>query len=393
MFRRTYKYHMRPNKTAAAFMADAMETHRRLYNDALGWRIHCYETHGATFSLRDQQKAYARVRKGNPFLARCNARSIGLTLQRLDEAYQAFFRRCKTGGPAGFPKFCPVDRFNTISFGQNNGYMVTPPAAGEHWGKLRLTEMVEGKPHHHNIRVKFHRPLPEGAKRKQISITREGSRWYLCIALEIPDEKPSCGKGKVGVDVGLKEFATLSNGDTLGDSRTLESSLRKLRIANRSLSRKTDKRSNRRRRCRERLAAIHRKVRNSRRDMHNKTAKVLVDQFETIAVENLNVAGMMQNKRLARRIGDAGWSQFVTILDSTASRRGATVIAVPPQNTSQDCSGCGAKVPKSLSVRTHQCPECGLVMDRDENAAKNILARAFEPKKKQKNKKTKKVKS
>jgi len=393
MFRRTYKYYMRPNKTAVAFMADAMETHRRLYNDALGWRIHCYETHGATFSLYDQQKAYARVRKGNPFLARCNVDSLNRTLRRLDEAYQAFFRRCKTGGPAGFPKFCPVDRFNTISFGQDNGYKVTPPAEGERWGNLRLTEMVEGKPHRHNIRVKFHRPLPEGAKQKQVSITREGKRWYLCISLEIPDEKPSCGKGEVGVDVGLNKFAALSDGETMGDSRMLERNLRVLRIANRSLARKTNKQSNRRRKCRERLASIHRKVRNSRRDMHNKTAKVLVDQFETIGVEDLNVAGMMRNRSQARRIGDAGWSQFMTVLDATATRRGAEVVAVPPHYTSQDCSGCGARVPKPLSERTHKCPKCGLVMDRDVNAAKNILARAIEIKKKQKTKKTKKVKS
>lgn len=391
MFRRTYKYHMRPNKASVSFMADAMETHRRLYNDALGWRVHCYEAYGETFSLYDQQKAYARVRKTNPFLARCNAYSINLTLQRLDKAYQSFFRRCKTGGPAGFPKFCSIDRFNTISFGQNNGYKVKPPEDGGKWGKLQLTEMVEGKPQHHNIRVKFHRPLPEGAKQKQISITREGGRWYLCIALEIPDEKPSCGKGKVGVDVGLKEFATLSNGETMGCSRILERNLRKLRVANRSLSRKADKRSNRRRRCRERLAAIHRKVRNTRRDMHNKTAKVLVDQFDGIGIEDLKVANMMQSRSYSRRIGDAGWSQFMTILDATATRRGAEVVAVPPHYTSQDCSGCGTRVPKSISTRTHKCPNCGLVMDRDENAARNILDRAFGAKKKQKNKKTKKV--
>ena len=388
MFRRTYKYHMRPSKTVAKFLAETLETHRRLYNDALGWRMHIYETHGATFSKFDQQKAYARKRKSDPWLAKCNAQSLGLTLERLDNAYAAFFRRCKAGGKAGFPRFCPVGQFKTVSFSQN-GYKITLPKEGEKWGKLSLTETVDGKHEHHLMRVKFHRPIPEGAKMKQKSVTREGSKWYLCISLEIPDGKPSCGNGRVGVDVGLKEFASLSDGTTTGDSRILERTLRKLRVANRSLSRKKNKKSNRRRKCRDKLAAIHRKVRNDRRDMHYKTAKQLVDGNKLIAVEALNVAGMMKNKRLARRIGDAGWSSFVTTLESTASRRGAAVVAVPPHNTSQQCSGCGELVPKSLSVRTHQCHQCGLELDRDVNAAKNILDRALEVKKPKKKRKTK----
>jgi len=374
-------------------LTGTMETHRRLYNDALGWRIHIYETHGATFTLYEQQKAFARIRKTNPFLARCNAYSLNLTLQRLEKAYQSFFRRCKTGGTPGFPKFRQVGQFNTISFGQNNGYLVTPPPDGERWGTLRLTQMIDGKKHHHNIRCKFHRPLPANAKQKQISITREGNRWFLCISLEIPDEKPTCGKGSVGVDVGISKFATLSDGSELGDSKTLNANLARLRIANRALARKTNKRSNRRKKCREHLAAVHRKIRNTRRNVHENVAKKLVDDFGMIGVENLNVAGMLKNKKLARSIADAGWSQFVTVLESTATRRGAEVVAVPPYNTSQNCSGCGVKVPTSLSMRTHECPARGLELDRDENAAKNILALALEIKKKGKNKKNKKVES
>jgi putative transposase len=173
----------------------------------------------------------------------------------------------------------------------------------------------------------------------------------------------------------------------------LDTNLARLRIANRALARKTNKRSNRRKKCREHLAAVHRKIRNTRRNVHENVAKKLVDDFGMIGVENLNVAGMLKNKKLARSIADAGWSQFVTVLESTATRRGAEVVAVPPYNTSQNCSGCGVKVPKSLSMRTHECPECGLELDRDENAAKNILALALEIKKKGKNKKNKKVES
>jgi len=380
MQRRTFKYYIRPNKTAERYLVDVLRTHARVYNEALAWRIHSYDVYGraGSINVNDQAKFLGKQRKSDPWLGDCNALSLHLTLRRLDEAYKAFFRRCKKGGPAGFPKFKSADQFNTIHFAQNNGYKVFPPEDGKKWGRLRLTRLVDGKKTHHEIRVKFHRPLPDDCKQKQISISRDGNRWYLCISLEIPDATPTCGTGSVGVDLGLKKFATLSTGEALGVTNTLESQLPKLRVAQRAFDRKKNKRSNRRRRSRKRRAAIHRKIRNTRNDQHHKVAKELVDRYGMVAVENLNVEGMIKNPKLARRIADAGWSQFINTLTSKAEQRGGRVVAVPPHYTSQECSGCGELVPKSLSVRTHRCPHCGLVMDRDENAAKNILNRALE---------------
>jgi putative transposase len=117
----------------------------------------------------------------------------------------------------------------------------------------------------------------------------------------------------------------------------------------------------------------HQKVRRQRTDFHHKTALALVRQYDVLYLEDLQVANMVRNHHLAKSISDAGWAVFRTILTSKAAYAGKWVVAVPPAYTSQDCSGCGGRAPKSLSVRTHVCPSCGLVMDRDENAALNIL--------------------
>ena len=377
MIVRTYKYNIRPNKTTAAYLEKTLRTHCRLYNEALSWRIHGYEIYQTTVSMADQSKFFLNKRKSDPFLADCNALSLVQTLRRVDKSYQNFFRRVKHGETPGFPKFKPSDRFDTIHFGQSNGYKVMLPEQGSKWGKLRLTQTVDDKKVHHFVRVKFHRPLPKDAKQKQIAITREGNKWYLAIGLELPESYAEpCGNGFIGIDVGLKEFAFDSNGQTYGDTRTLERSLPELRRINRGLARKKNKKSNRRREYKKKLTAIHRKIRNQRRDLCNKTSKALVDQNKIIAVEDLNIKGMVRNKHLSRRISDAGWGVFLSQLAATAEQRGGEVVPVPPAGTSQQCSGCGETVPKDLSVRTHKCNHCGLEMDRDENAANNIKSRA-----------------
>ena len=120
------------------------------------------------------------------------------------------------------------------------------------------------------------------------------------------------------------------------------------------------------------LARKHQKVKRERQDFHHKTALQLVRAYDVIFLEDLRVANLVQNSHLSKSISDAGWAQFRTILEGKAVYAGRRVVAVPPAYTSQDCSGCGERVEKSLSVRTHICPRCGLVLDRDENAARNI---------------------
>ena len=166
-------------------------------------------------------------------------------------------------------------------------------------------------------------------------------------------------------------FLITAEGEITENPRHYRQAERAMAKAQRRVSRRK-KGSNRRRKAVKVLAKKHQHVRRQRTDFHHKTALTLVRQYDTIYLEDLQVANMVQNPHLAKSISDAGWAAFRTILEAKAAYAGRQVIAVPPAYTSQDCSGCGERVEKSLSVRTHSCPSCGLILDRDENAARNI---------------------
>jgi putative transposase len=172
--------------------------------------------------------------------------------------------------------------------------------------------------------------------------------------------------------VGLKVFLITSDGDSIENHRHYRKAEKALATAQRRVSRKK-KDSKRWNKARKRLAKKHLKVRRQRQDFHHKTAIALVRQYDVIYIEDLRVRNMVRNHHLAKSIADAGWSQFRTTLEYKAACAGKQVIVVEPAYTSQDCSGCGERIQKTLSVRTHVCTICGLVLDRDENAALNIL--------------------
>src|SRR5262249_41625820 len=176
---------------------------------------------------------------------------------------------------------------------------------------------------------------------------------------------------ETGVDVGLKVFLATADEDTVENPRHYRMTEKRLAKAQRRVSRRK-KGSNRRRKAKQLLARKHQKVRRQRWDFHHKTALMLARAYDTIYIEDLRVANMVRNHHLAKSISDAGWSQFRTTLEYKAACAGKQVVAVPAQYTSQDCSGCGERVEKSLSVRTHVCPSCGLVRDRDQHAASNL---------------------
>jgi len=171
--------------------------------------------------------------------------------------------------------------------------------------------------------------------------------------------------------VGLKVFLVTANGDIVENPRQYRRAERYLAKCQRRVARRK-KGSHRRRKAVAILAKAHQHVRRQRADFHHKTALALLKAHDTIYLEELRVANLVQNRHLAKSIHDAGWAQFRAILDAKAACAGRRVVAVPAQFTSQDCSGCGERVPKSLSIRTHICPSCGLVLDRDLNAALNI---------------------
>ena len=306
-----------------------------------------------------QQKAeLPDLKAACPEYAEINAQVLQDVILRVERAYQAFFRRLKDGETPGYPRFQGRNRYHSFTYPQYGGGAVLDG------GVLSLSKIGR-------IPLRLHRPL-EGTP-KTVTISREADGWYACLSCaDVPTEPlPQTGR-ETGIDVGLKVFLVTADGAVTENPRHYRKAEKQLAKAQQCVSRRT-KGSNRRKKAVKLLGKAHQTVQRQRRDFHHKTALALLRAYDTIYLEDLRVANMVRNRHLAKSISDAGWAQFRSILEAKAACAGRQVFAVPPQYTSQDCSGCGTRVPKVLSVRTHVCPSCGLVLDRDENAARNIL--------------------
>jgi putative transposase len=276
----------------------------------------------------------------------------------VDKAFSAFFRRCKSGGKAGYPRFKSYGRYDSMTCPDDNKYVTK-------CGRLKWHGVGE-------IDMKLHRPI-EG-RIKTCTVKREGSKWYVVFSCDNVEPKvlPPCDTS-VGIDVGITDFATLSDDTTIANPRFGRKSQKQISTAQRSVARKK-KGSNRRRKAVTRLKDAHARLSNRRRDFHHKTARKIVNEFGRIAVEKLNIRNMVKNRHLARSISDAGWSQFIEILHAKAEEAGRGFVAVNPNGTSQTCV-CGESVPKTLSDRWHECV-CGESCGRDVMSARVILQRA-----------------
>jgi putative transposase len=361
--RRAFKFRLYPSANQARELGIMVETHRRLYNAALEQRKLAYETRGLSLNYYYQANQLKELRAADPYQARTNFSSEQATLRRLDTSYQNFFRRCKQGSKApGFPRFKGREHFDSVTF----------PTYGD---GIRLKDNRLRVQHVGTIRTKVHRAV-EGAV-KTASIKREADKWFVVLSCDLGDVvvAPSTLPAG-GIDVGLEAFLTTSDGQRIGNPRYQKAELPKLRRLQRATSRKKRGGRNRRKASR-RVRVLHARVRNLRHEHHHQVALKLIRLYGLIGVESLSVSNMLKNHSLARAISDAGWAGFVNVLRCKAERAGAEVVAVNPRGTSQECSGCGVDVPKKLAERWHTCPHCGLSLHRDENAAKNILARAL----------------
>jgi putative transposase len=297
-------------------------------------------------------------------------------LARLDKTYQAFFRRVQAGEKAGFPRFQGRERYHSFTFKEyGNGARLDN-------GSLVLSKIGR-------IGVRWSRPI-EGTV-KTVTISREADGWYVCFSCaEVPTAPLPLSGRETGIDVGLKVFLVTADGQPVANPRHYRKAEKALKKAQQRVSRRK-KGSKRRRKAVQVLARKHQHVRRQRQDFHHKTALDLVRAYDTIYVEavqpanlsrrpapKLDEKGTYQHNGARRKAGlnksiqDAGWRHFLSVLACKAACAGKRVEAVPPAYTSQDCSGCGERIYKSLSVRTHVCTNCGLILDRDENAALNI---------------------
>lgn len=359
---KTFQYRLRVNRGFVAACERTLNDARFIYNCALQQRISYYKQSGKSLSIYEQSRQLTEARAEIPEAREC-LRSIQQdSLERLELAFQAFFRRLKQKGiKAGFPRFKGRDGYNTISQKLEPGRKC--PLDGD-----RLTVPGVG-----TCRVRLSRPI-EGEV-KQLRITQRPSGWYALLVCDVlrPEPLPATGLS-VGVDVGLIHFATLSDGTRIANPRHLAKAAHRLTQAQRDLSRKKRRGANRVK-ARQVVARLHERVSNARRDLHHKASYDLVQRFDAIAVESLNVQGMMKNHHLAKAISDVAWGQFFSITQAKAENAGREFHRIDPRYTSQTCSDCGHRQKMPLAVRTFECESCGHVIDRDHNAAINILGR------------------
>jgi putative transposase len=325
------------------------------------WSNASSPTSGATSPSRgisrSQQEAELKdIRAALPDYAAIHSHVLQDVLARLDKTYQAFFRRVRAGGKAGFPRYQGRERWHSFTYKEfgngaalDNGFLVLSKIG---WLAVRWSRQLEGTP-------------------KTVMISREADGWDVCFSCADLPIRPLPATGQeMGIDLGIEAFAILSNGTRIFHPGWYRKAERALKTAQRRISRRK-KGSNRRRKAVTLLAKAHQKVRRQRADFQHKTALALVREHDTIYPEDLQVRNMIQNHRRAKSIQDAGWSVFLNILAFKAAYAGKRAVAVPPAYTSQMCSGCGAIVQKGVSVRWHSCPACGASLQRDHNAARN----------------------
>jgi putative transposase len=361
---RVYRYRLYPTRAQDAALRETLERLRELYNAALQHRRDAYSKQCVSISAYSQMRELAGVREARPEYASVHTHLLQDAITRLDRAYRAFFHRVKAGETPGFPRFKGKGRYRTLTFKDavnRNGVRLFV-------GGKRVKLAGIG-----NVKIRMHREIQGRIKQASVSLDGDG-HWYVAFACDdVPTRSlPATGRS-VGIDVGITTFAALSDGTTVDNPRLYESAQRALATAQRRVARRK-RGSHRRRKAVSLLARKHARVQRVRLDFHHKTARTIVEHFDSIAVEDLNVKGLAR-MRLAKQVHDAGWAQFTTILASKAESAGREFYRVDPRGTSQECSGCHERVPKGLHVRVHSCPHCGLIEDRDVNAAVNVQTR------------------
>lgn len=363
---KTYKYRMYPTKSQATRLEQMLEECRWLYNKILETRKNAWEQEQRSLGNYDTMTMIPAWKTERPSLKSVHSQVLQNVNIRVDLAFKAFFRRVKVGEDPGYPRFKGKGWYDSLTYPQyGNGVRLDArPEGSRPWAKLSLSKLGQ-------VKLVSHRPL--GGTPKTVTIRRQSGKWYACMSCECEPEPLPETETAVGVDVGLTSFATFSNGAKVDNPRFFRKDEQALAKAQRKLSR-CEKGTPERAKARTVVGRIHERIANHRRDFAHNLSRQLVNAFGLIAFEDLNIKNMLKNGHLSKSIADAAWSQLVQYTTDKAESAGRRVVLVDPRHTSQRCSKCGTIVQKSLSVRVHDCPVCGLVIDRDENAAINILA-------------------
>jgi putative transposase len=361
--RKAFKYRLYPTATQQELLRMQLSEACRLYNAALQERRDAYRSHGESLNYYTQANQLKEIRDAGD-LSLPNYHCAQDVLKRLDKAFQAFFQRIKRREKPGFPRFKSARRYDSITFpshGDGNR-LLKPEQRKTH---LRVQGVGE-------IKILLHRPIV--GEIKTVSVKRECEDWYACFSVGCAAKPLPLLDNSVGIDVGLESFAVLSNGESIPNPRWYRVAQKRLRRAQRKVARRVHKRSHRRRKAILALRNIHRRIYRLRNDFQHKQSFQLIQNFGTIAIEDLNIKGLAGGM-LSKAVYDVGWASFFSKIAYKAESAGRILIKVNPAGTSQTCL-CGAAVRKLLSNREHVCIECGLVAPRDFISAQVILQRA-----------------
>ncbi len=359
---RTFQYRIYPTKSQRKTMELTIETCRRFYNDCIAERKEAYELRGESIGKYQQLKKVKVLKNTHPYAKCIHSHVLQVAVADLDKAFQAFFRRVKAGETPGYPRFKGKNRFDSIGFKEyGNGFKID--------GR-RLKLFGIGR-----VAVRWHRPI-EG-EIKTLRISRKVRHWYASFACEM-EEKPLPKTGNaIGIDVGIRSLLATSNGELIENPQWYQENQVKLRLLQRRVTRRK-KGGNNRRKAVQILQKHHEHIANQRKDYINKIVVGIITSNDLIAIEELQIDNMVKNHNLSKSILDGGWGYFAQRLSYKAVEAGREVVRVNPAYTSKSCSGCGMIFEDlDLSVRWINC-DCGLSMNRDVNAAINILIRALQ---------------
>lgn len=304
---RAYKFRVYPTPKQSEILSNTLLCCQRLYNVALEQRKEAYRIAQKSVSYKKQQNELPKLKENFPDYANIHSQVLQNVLCRVDLAFKGFFRR-----EAGFPRYKSKDRYDSFCYPQS-GFAIKN-------GRVEFSKIGL-------VKVKFHRAIPVGSKIKTCTVKREGTKWFVIFACDVPviHKEKVAVKNAIGIDLGLTDFAVLSNGTKIKNPKYLKQSEAKLKELQSKYSKGKSKL------VRRKLTNLHRKVANQRKDFQHKLSHSLVNTFDLIAYEDLKV-----------------------------------------KQTTQRCSGCDSIVPKSLYERSHKCPHCGYESTRDCNAALNI---------------------
>jgi len=352
--KKSFKYYIKANKETIEKVNQVLDLCRILYNLCLEQRQFVWKNYHKSISGYNQVYELPSLKKFFPQFKEVPSQTLQEVVERVNRAFQNFFRRVEQGKKPGYPRFKSFDRYDSFTLKQAGWKLIGKELQINKIGSFKLF---------------LSRPIEGDIKTVTIRKTSTG-RWYVTFSCDNVPSKPLPKTGKsIGVDVGCESFLTTSEGEKVDNPRFYQRTKKLLIKRQKSLSHKK-RNFNRRKKTRILVAKAHEKIFNQRRDFHFKIARKLLQAYDTICIENMN--HFKSHRSLNRSMRDVAWFNFFNILLFKAEEAGKEVIKVPARNTSQACSECGKTVLKSLSVRVHKCPHCGLSIDRDINAARNI---------------------